>query len=326
MQSYGSPQQPGPYGAPPYGAPPQPSPQPYAPAPAPQPYGPAAPQTYGPPPSQPYVPTVTFRTKEGVTYMTYALLVGLIMDAIQGIFGVVALMDPLAAAGAGCAMAVLALIWLIVFIFAVIKFHGGKTEFGPEHEKNVSRGIIMLILIIVLYIVSVIVGAAGAFWVAGTSITGDVSGAIAGVVMLTMGVLVVGIIIAIMTGLMLMYLIKYFLSPEDRTKCLIATAMYAVAPVIGIVLAGMALSGAVSVAFLSYAGYPGKLVAVVGSLLFYLVYNALKKRMESGEIRPQPPGMPGMPGPMGPAPVGPAPAGPVPVPPPPQGPPPQMPY
>jgi hypothetical protein len=309
--------------------------QPYQPYGAPPPAYGTPPPAYGPPPGYyPPPPPPTFETREGVKYMCYNLILQIVAAIIGFIIGLVVLVilvtnasnwtvaateALLTVAAAAVAVTIVAFINFILFIISLVKFYQGKMEFGPEHDKNVGRGILYWILSFVVPIIGSVI-AAGLFvsmLLSGNA--ADIANAFR-MILVVAGVL--GVVGALFQTMMWKTFVKVF-TTDEAPKFKTGTIFILLNPIIGLVIGALVIPG--EIAYGAQSGVSnvssiGSIIGLIGIWFFYQGYKSILDKMNAGIIRP---GM--MPAPM--APPGYAPP-PMPYQPPPQPyqPPPGQPY
>lgn len=312
---------------PPYGAPP--------PAMAPA-YGMPQPGYYPPPPPP------RFETREGVKFMSYNLLLQLVSSIIAFVVALAAAVIILgnadnwtvgATAAIGTLVAVagivllLAVISFILFLISLYKFYEGKMEFGPEHDKNVIRGIIYWLLSFLVPIIGSVV--AGALTV-GMILSGNLAEVASGFRLIVIVAGVMAIVGAFFQALMYRSFVKIF-TAEEVDKFKYGTILLMINPIIGLIAGAVAIPENIASGAQGGVGYLGNLGAIIGVIAiwyFYQGYKSILNKMESGAIRPMmpPPMMMAPPGyappPMQPQPYQPPAGAPQPYQPPPQSAPP----
>lgn len=296
---------PPPYGAPPpgYG---------YAPAAPPgyaQPYGAPA-----PPPMPP--PVMLNKTKDGIKYMSYFLILSIIVHLISALIAFVAFADPTAVISLGCLVGGLGFLMLILFIVAMISLWAGKDEYGPEHAKNIKMAVVFFIIIIVMTIVSAALIVIFAMSAVMGAITLDAEQVAFNLMMTILVPAVLNLVTAILWGLILYMIPKHFMAPEEKTKSLLGVIFYAVGSVVNLAIAAMVWVGTLDL--IIGAGElvtnTGTIITMIGDLFFFMVFKGVLMRFDTGQIQPPGAAPPAM--------------GPPPHPghaPPPQAPPPQQP-
>jgi hypothetical protein len=169
------------------------------------------------------------KTEKGVKYFSYGFifyiiaLVILLVVLIAALGSISSLVDDpenvdesdalgaLAGLIAGICLGVfIIIIALIMFLIGLIGIHGGKKEFGPQHEKVTTKGVIFIFAGIAVNFVG------GVFGGIGSSI--------------------IGVVVAILLGMGLLYLIYEI--ADERTKNLlwIAVILYVIVAIISAVV------------------------------------------------------------------------------------------
>jgi len=299
---------------------------------------------YGPPPGY-YPPPPAFETREGVKYMSYNLLLQIISAIIGFVIGLAALAIVLSNASnwtasataalgtvvaAALAISVIAIISFILFIVSLIKFYQGKMEFGPEHDRNVGRGILYWVL---SFIIPLIGGGIAGVVVVGMILSGDLSEIANAFRMIVIIAGVMGVVGAFFSAMMYRLLVLSF-TTDEAPRFKTATILMLLNPIVGLVVGVLAIPGEIASGAqsgVSYISNIGGILGLIAIWFFYQGYKSILAKMESGVIRPglmpapmYPPGY--APPPMPPQPYQPPPPAQYPQQPmPPQYPPPQYP-
>lgn len=288
------------------------------------------PPAYGPPPGYyPPPPPPTFHTREGVKFMSYNLLLQIINAIIGFVIGLAVLAilitntsdwttGATAALGtvvaAAVAITIVAIISFILFIISLIKFYQGKMEFGPEHDKNVGRGILYWVLSFIIPIIGG--GVAGAVAV-GMILSGNLSEIANAFRMIIVIAGIMGVVGALFTAMMYRTLVQSF-TTDEAPKFKTGTIFIILNPIVGLVVGVLAIPGEISSGAqsgVSNVSSIGGIIGLIGIWFFYTGYKSILGKMDAGIIRP---GM--MPAPMYPPGYAPPPMPPQPY----QPPPPQM--
>jgi hypothetical protein len=229
------------------------------------------------------------RTHEGIKYMSFYILLSLVLNLISFAFVMGSIINPFVAIGIACFVLVMAILLFIIFILALIKLFTGKDEFGPEHSKNVMLGLYLFIAIIVLTIVSSIVISALTF-------TLVLSGDLASLWMIMVVPAFIGIITSFCWGYLIFLFVKIFTTPEEKGRANIAIGLYVTGGIVNMIVAIL-----IAAMFLyidpdatNAMSYTGSIFTVFANILFYLIYKAILDRFDMGQITvassPTPPG------------------------------------
>lgn len=270
----------------------------------------AAPAAMGPP--VPYWPSVVVKpdTVRGVGMY----FVNLILDIIFGVFALViglsaifiaVAADPIAAIGvaaalsaATCGLVIVFIINFILSLMSVIRMHHGANEYGPEHARNVGRGVMFkwigtslstLAAILVVYIL--VVGSSSLFF--GTSVPPTFFLPLLITAFWTAGVTA--------KGQMYRHMVRSLQAPETRWWSDLASLII---PGLGVI--GLILVGYFTVRVLDFAANPGSVsppdaarifqimlggvflppgLALVGYLIFLNIYRQTRERLSQGLTR-----------------------------------------
>jgi MFS family permease len=278
---------------PPYGAPPQAMPPAYGMPPP----GYAPPPAYYPPPPPP-----TFETREGVKYMSYNLLLQMISAVVGFVIGLAALAIVLSNASnwtaaataalggvvaAAAATIVIAIISFILFIVSLIKFYQGKMEYGPEHDKNVGRGILYWILSFIIPIIGSVVAAGVAVGMMFSGNLSDIANAFRVIIIIAGVMSVVGVLF---TAMMYRTLVQSFTTDEAQ-KFKTGTILLILNPVVGLIIGALAIPGQIASGAqsgVSYISNIGGIIGLIGIWFFYQGYKSILAKMDTGVIRPMP--------------------------------------
>ncbi len=301
---------------------------------------------YGGPVPMPYMPAVIIKPETVSGIRTYQI--SLVLDIIFGVFALTiglsgVLVSTSDAAGAFslaailgasvCGLLIVFVLNFIVSLMSVLKMHHGADEYGPEHAKNATRGVVFkwlgtglstiaTVLVVYLLIVGTFsfIGAGGVppiayvpllvtvFWTAGVTCKGQ----------------------------MYRHMIRALQPPELRFRADLASLLI---PALGVV--GIGVIGFVTIQLLGALQNPGSIgaseaarlvpaliggtflppgFALVGYILFLTLYLRTSDRLSEGlhQVHATMPAWPGYPAPMAvpppPAPIWP-PAAPWPAPP-----------
>jgi MFS family permease len=254
----------------------------------------AYPPMYGPPPS--FFPARN--TQEGVKFMSYYILLGIITSLVGFSLVLAMFTNPITYIALSCTVSsvlmVLEGIMLVLVLISLWKFWEGKQEFGPAHEQNVKRALTMIIVIVVLYVASIILSAGlGVFMV--------MSGNSNGLRSMVLASSAIGIVIAILWGLTEISLVKFFMTPEEKTRANLALALVVIGGVVSFAIAFYLISVAYSSLYSMTSGstplttYIGGIFTMLGNLLFYMLYKNIFARFITGQITAPPPPMMGVP-------------------------------
>jgi len=272
------------YGPPPPGY--YPPPQPMYPGPQPVMY-----VAQAPPPGR--------NTQEGVKFMSYYILLGIITNLIGFMLALLALVSPAAVIGLSCVIGGLALLVFLMFIISMAKYWEGKHEFGPAHEHNVKSAVYMFILIIIM---TCVVMSFSMFAGISMALSGNLS---QGIFMIVVVSAVTGIINSILWGLIMMSLGKQFMTADEISRAYMAIILMVLGSVVSMAITMYMFSttNLITSTSTSYMSYIGGIFTILGNLIFYLIYKNILARFISGQIRPPAPPMMGYP--PGPVPIGP---------------------
>lgn len=260
------------------------------------------------------------QTEKGVRYVSYAIILFLIVGILTAVLYVVlwpliamvTTLDPntfdpndpgfgallgavLAVAAMGCGIAVMALVGLILGLIGLIGVNKGKIEFGPAHAQRVDRALIMLLLgIIVPTVGSFILS----FALAGSVTTTPGLGGFTPVldVAYAAGSLVLAVVGAVLVGLFLLWSVEALTTPETRKLGVAALALGITSAAVTSVITFVLLAAVpiptrpedVTILF-AVPGIAGQGISVASLGLWYVMYRRILERFRRGELRAAPP-------------------------------------
>jgi cytochrome c biogenesis protein CcdA len=116
---------------------------------------------------------------------------------------------------------------------------------------------------------------------------------------------IIGIINAILWGLIMMNLGKQFMTAEETGRAYVAIILMVLGSVVSMVIMMYIFSTTtlITINTSSYMSYIGGIFSIIGYLLYYQIYKNILGRFISGQIRP--PAPPTVNYPAGPVPMGP---------------------
>jgi len=230
--------------------------------------------------------------------MSYYILVGIITSLVGFVLVLALFSNPIVFIAASCVVSSVILVLegvsLILVLISLWKFWEGKHEFGPQHEQNVRRSVTMVVVIVVLYVASIVVSA-------GLGVAMVLSGNTKGTMTMIMASAGIGIVIALLWSLTEISLVKFFMTPAEKTRANLALALVVIGSIVSFVISYYLI--AVSFSSLSsltsgsssLTTYIGGVFTMLGNLLFYSIYKGISERFARGEIKAPPPPMMGVP-------------------------------
>jgi MFS family permease len=295
-----------------------------------------------PPPPPGYAPEYRSKTKKGVKFFYYSLILYIIFmlltfilaivvftsipaitatdagdEAVEAFFGLLIILGTVAC------IAILILIAVLVFlIIGSINVNSGKHEFSQRHSSSVNIGI----LFFVLTIVAVIAGIVVPIMMMPSSFTTDMQESWDSIRNRALVQAVISLMTWVFGALMYTFMIKEISLPEDKGKLSIGFLLILIGGIISVVVTVALLPDKITdlssdelAALATGAGfyqYMGSIVAFIGLIFFLLAYSHTLSAMRKGQIVPSgaPQGPPG--GAQYPPPPGGAPYPPPPPPPP----------
>lgn len=248
------------------------------------------------------------RTEKGVRALSTALTICIVAAVLSTISSLAALAIVGELTGGvtsgllASAIGVLALLcgvfalYLVVIVFAIIGFSGvykGKMEYGPAHEKDMSRAMILFVAAIVFFFASGAISFIGGFATglgAGTSGTpfADSAAFLAVSEVFT-------ILFSVAVALILYYVIRAFIPPERAGLALFAVVAYVLSSVLSYILSLVFfpstefLNHPTTVAFDPVWFLPGIVAGVITTvalLIFLILYRDTVARLKSRQYPP----------------------------------------
>jgi hypothetical protein len=210
---------------------------------------------------------------------------------------------------------ILAIISFIMFIISLIKFYQGKLEFGPDHDRNVTRGIIYWLLSFIIPLIGGGVAAAVMVMMMFDGSASEIANAVRVYIVVAM---VMSIVAALFQTMMFKTFVKVFTTDEEP-KFKTGTILIILNPIVGLIVGVLVIPAdlnSVTANNMSNVSSIGGIVGLIGIWFFYQGYKSILGKMDAGIIRPMP---------MAP-PMYPPGYAPPPMPPQPYMPPPQAPY
>ena len=251
------------------------------------------------------------QTMKGVRGLTNALLIFTIAGLLSILLGyvAVAMLGALFTPGGGvssgavagavgavalsCGMILLMLAGIIIALIGLWSMHKGRAEYGLAHEEDIKKTTILLVAAVVVFFFDLVVGIAVALSQIDFSNPSEVTYQPSPVGDAVSGAS--GIIFALLTALILYYLVKSFIPPEKVNLAIMAIGLFVVGPVITLV-------GSLTLAppkdyFLHPDTVPfdpiwivpsviAGIISFIALLLFFLLYRDVQARLRNRTIKP----------------------------------------
>jgi len=264
----------------------------------------APPPGYPFPVPYPMYPSWPAKTAQGVGYVRWALVLAILLQAINiAWFAWVAAVLALAASGAPglggtldlfvtslafvCAAGIVGFVAVIFILLGVYTSHDGREEYGPDHAREMDNAVIFLIIAFVMGVIASASLGAGGFGATPLAFQFPLS-PIGGLF---------GTVRGLFVGLLLVSLVKVFISREERDEAWIGVAILTISPAVGTVVALLialvtppvdpfTIPTIAPLAFAAAAVLAS--AELIAYVVFLRIYSNVHRRMRAGELPPIP--------------------------------------